>query len=191
MALYVHNESSKMARGDSGWNHSVQAASGLAQMIGTFMYAAKRKKSTRMFSKLDALAFALVAVVFGPTIWWMADRTPPIELVAYSVFPPQVKPGETVFRVISLNRKRQCEVEPQTILIDGGRVRWVFEDKTISIPGPIGPDQYKRPVVIPLQALPGQAELRTVTEFVCNPIHKIWPIKTENPVLKFEILKHQ
>jgi hypothetical protein len=191
MVIHVHDEGSEMASGNSGGNHSLQAVAGLAQMIGTALYAARRKKQLNMFSKMDALAFGLVAVVFGPAIWWMADRSPPIELVEYSVFPPKVKPGETVYRVIKLNRLRRCEVEPQTILIDGGRVRWVFEDRTISIPGPLGPDEYKRPVVVPLQALPGPSELRTTTEFVCNPIHRIWPIKTENPVLKFEIMKHQ
>lgn len=141
------------------------------------------------FTKLDILALAVVAVVFAPLVWWAADRTPPIILTTYDVEPDNVPPGGTIYRVIGLTRLRQCEVTPQTILVDGGRVRWYFDDRPVSIPGPVGTDHYKRPIVIPMQALPGKAVLRTTTEFVCNPVHLVWPIKTTNPPLEFTITR--
>lgn len=142
------------------------------------------------WSKMDMLAFAVAALVFGPLVMWVADRTPPIELQVWQAMPPKVKPGETVYRVIKVNRLRICETDPDTLIIDGAKVRWNFDEPSISAPGRIGIDEYRRPVVIPLQANPGPAEMRTTSSFVCNPIHRIWPIKVVFEPLRFTILPH-
>lgn len=140
------------------------------------------------WSKLDILAFAVVAVVFAPVIWWISDRTPPIELLEWKSFPSEVKPGQTIYRVIKVNRLRICETDPDTLIIDGAKVRWNFEEPKIAAPGKIGIDEYRRPVVIPLQASPGPAEMRVSSTWICNPIHRIWPIKQLHEPLRFTIM---
>lgn len=155
-------------------------------MIGTAMFASF--SDFMKWSKIDMLAFAVVAVIFAPLIWWTADRTPPIEIKLWQAFPSEVKPGETVYRVIRVNRLRICETDPDTLIIDGAKVRWNFEEPKITAPGQVGIDEYRRPVAIPLQASPGPAEMRTSTTFICNPIHRIWPIRLVHDPLKFTIL---
>ena len=140
------------------------------------------------WSKLDALAFAVVAIVFAPLVWWVADRSPPIELTGWAALPPEVKPGDTIYRVIRVNRLRVCETDPDTLVIDGAKVRWHFEEPKIVAPGKIGADEYRRPVVIPMQASPGSAEMRVSSTFVCNPVHRIWPIRMVHEPLKFKIV---
>lgn len=157
-------------------------------MIGTMMFAVF--SDFLKWSKLDALAFAVVAVIFAPVIWWVADRTPPIELLEWRAFPSEVKPGDTIYRVIKVRRLRICETDPDTLIIDGAKVRWNFEEPKIIAPGNVGMDEYRRPVAIPLQASPGPAEMRTSSTFVCNPIHRIWPIKMVHAPLKFTIVPH-
>jgi hypothetical protein len=155
-------------------------------MIGTAMFSGV--PDVLKWSKLDALAFAVVAVIFAPVIWWTADRTPPIELLEWKAFPSEVKAGETVFRVIKVNRFRICETDPDTLIIDGAKVRWNFEEPAIAAPGRVGIDEYRRPVVIPLQATPGPAEMRVSSTWICNPIHRIWPIRQVHEPLRFTIL---
>jgi len=136
---------------------------------------------------LDVLALAVVLVVFAPLIWWITDRTPPVRFIEYGIFPPTVRAGETVYRIIKLERLRLCETDPDTVIIDGAKVRWNYEEPPLIAPGSIGVDEYKRPVVIPLQASPGPAEMRTSASYICNPIHRIWPIKIIAEPLRFNI----
>ena len=154
-------------------------------MKGTAIYSAK--KTAWAFSKMDVLAFTVVAVVFAPLIWWIADRTPPVRFIEYGIFPSTVKPGETIYRIIKVERLRLCETDPDTVIIDGAKVRWNFEEPSLISPGNLGIDEYKRPVAIPLQASPGPAEMRTSATYICNPIHQIWPIKIIGKPLRFNI----
>ena len=138
-------------------------------------------------TKMDGLAFTVVAFIFAPLIWWAADRTPPIDVIRYGLIPKKVAPGATIYRDIEIIRLRHCETDPDTIMIDGARVRWNFEEPAITSPGQLGHDHYRRPVVIPLQASPGQAQMRTTVTYICNPLHRIWPIKLIQKPLEFEI----
>lgn len=151
-------------------------------------YSALRVKN--VVNRTDALAIAVALFIVAPIAWWIADRTPPVDMLEYSVFPAEVQAGQTVYRVLKVERHRLCEVDPDTIIIDGAKVRWQFEEPPILAPGMIGIDEYKRPVVIPLQAAAGQAEMRTSATYVCNPIHRIWPIKVIGKPLKFNIIAH-
>jgi len=174
-----------MASGDRSGNRGIQAIAGTLKMRGTAMYSAKKKVWS--FSKMDLLAFAVVAVVFAPLIWWITDRTPPVRFIEYGIFPPTVRPGETIYRVIKVERFRICETDPDTVIVDGARVRWNYEEPPLISPGPLGFDEYRRPVVIPLQASPGVAEMRTSATYVCNPVHRIWPIRVIGEPLRFNI----
>ena len=145
-------------------------------------------KKVMRFHAMDALAFAITAVIFAPLIWWIADRSPPVIFEGYDLFPPKVRPGETIYRVVKVNRLRHCITDPDTVMIDGAKVRWQFDEPPLLSPGPLGHDSYKRPMVIPMQANPGTAEIRVSATYVCNPIHKIWPIKVIAEPLTFEIV---
>tara|TARA_R110000868_G_scaffold30181_3_gene111965 strand:+ start:1151 stop:1609 length:459 start_codon:yes stop_codon:yes gene_type:complete len=145
-------------------------------------------KRAFQFHPTDILAFIIAAIIFGPLIWWVTDRTPPVILEGYELSPSSVAPGETIYRVIKVNRLRLCETDPDTVLIDGAKVRWHFEEPPILSPGPLGRDSYKRPVVIPLQANPGPAEIRTSANYTCNALHKYWPIKIVGKPLEFQII---
>jgi len=154
-------------------------------MTGTKMIATARKAFHLSF--LDVLALAVVLVVFAPLIWWVTDRSPPVNIMGYGIFPPTVKAGETVFRVIKVERFRICETDPDTVIVDGAKVRWNYEEPALIAPGRLGIDEYKRPVVIPMQAAPGPAEMRTSATYICNPVHRIWPIRVIGEPLRFNI----
>ena len=117
-----------------------------------------------------------------------ATISEPEQSAAVTVKEYEVKPGDTIYRVIRVNRLRVCETDPDTLVIDGAKVRWHFEEPKIVAPGKIGADEYRRPVVIPMQASPGSAEMRVSSTFVCNPVHRIWPIRMVHEPLKFKIV---
>ena len=187
MAFPVHNEGRKMVGRDSCWNNSVQATTGAAKVMGTIMFATIRKAFRMSF--LDVLALSVVLVILSPVIWWTVDRTPPVKFIEYGIFPPTVKAGGTIYRVIKVERLRLCETDPDTVIIDGARVKWVYEEAPLLVAGHLGFDEYKRPVVVPLQASPGPSEMRTSATYICNPIHRIWPIKVVGEPLRFTIVE--
>ena len=137
------------------------------------------------------LAMIIALVVTSPLVYWTLDWRPPVDVLSYKLSATQVRAGDTLYRDITVFRHRACRTDPTVILIDGGRVRFNFEEPATDAPGPIGiVDTYRQSIVIPLQAAPGKAELRVSIARSCNPIQAIWPRVTVYEPIFFEILPH-
>lgn len=137
-----------------------------------------------MISKV-LLGVALVIVSY-----WTLDRRSPVQVHSTTLSPLAVRPGETMARRISVTRFRVCPTKVEPIIIDGARGRWVLEEPETESPGHIGSvDTYTVAMIIPVNASPGNAELRLTITRKCNPIQAyLWPLVTTRAPIKFTIL---
>lgn len=133
--------------------------------------------------------FLIALMLASPVLYWTFDRRDPVDVLEFRLVPPEIHPGQKVLREITVMRHRSCITEVDLVLIDGARVRWIYDEPTIVSPGPTGViDEYGQPMTIPKDAAPGRAELRTVTRRICNPLQHIWPLVTQSPPIYFTIL---
>ena len=132
----------------------------------------------------------MIAMIFAsPIIYWGTDRAEPVQVRQITLWPPEVRPGDKISRVITVVRRKTCETDVDVVIIDGARVRWIIDEPAIAHPGPVGvEDTYKAPLIIPALATAGPAEMRIIAKRKCNPLHAIWPIITVYEPIKFTIL---
>ena len=132
--------------------------------------------------------FLTALVLASPLIYWGLDRREPVVVRQITLWPSEVRPGDKISRVITVFRRKTCETDVDVVIIDGARVRWVVDEPAVAHPGPVGvEDTYKAPLVIPVLATPGEAEMRIVAKRKCNPLHAFWPIITVYEPIKFTI----
>jgi len=132
-------------------------------------------------------AFVLAVVLTSPLVWWSLDRRPPVEIIGYDLVPAEVKPGQTLYRVITVNRTRVCVTDPDIVIVDAERVRWRIDEPQLVAPGPLGKETYKVPFVIPRGIAIGPAELRVTLTRKCNPMHEFWPLIEVTPTQYFTV----
>lgn len=132
------------------------------------------------------LLIGLVLSVPAALMW--VDRDPPVRRISSSVETPAVRAGgELVVRYV-IDRQRDCETTVERTLIDGDGEMYVLDSARRTSNGPTGMRSYKRVVPIPAGAAPGAARYRVVTAYVCNPMHRLWPIKATAVDIAFTIL---
>lgn len=135
--------------------------------------------------------FALAGV--AQIVVWALDRSPPFRLVstAHAV----AVPGQSVVLQMTVRRNvaRECSVVWSRWVFDGRGVRIDLEGQQQM--GATGIAELEKrnagrltiSVPIPSSAFPGPAELVYDLDYVCNPLHRWWPI---NVVMRvpFEIV---
>ena len=140
-------------------------------------------------SRLNLIAAFAALTATSPLLYWTFDQRDAVTVHEYTITPDRVLAGEAIYRIINVTRHKRCEIDVDVLLIDGARVRWRFDEPPVIAPGPVGVrETYKTPVIVPLQANPGKAELRVALSRVCNPIQRIWPLVYVAPIKYFEIL---
>jgi hypothetical protein len=137
-------------------------------------------------SEWGGLVFALLLT--SPLIYWALDRTEPTFVLGMNVVPPHVEAGTTIYRAVSVDRRRSCATDPDVTIIDSERTIWRIPEPEIASPGPVGREDYKVPVLVPSLAAPGPAEMRVTIRRVCNPVQRFWPLRTDYAPLAFTIL---
>lgn len=138
------------------------------------------------FAGLAALGVAQIAA-------WALDRTPSFQLV--HVFPAIAVPGQSVVLTMEVRRDvaRHCSVSFNRWIYDGKNVRIDLEGRQQMSAAAIENLDARAPrlltvsVPIPTSAFPGEAELVSDLDYVCNPLQVWWPI---NVVMRapFEIV---
>lgn len=120
---------------------------------------------------------------------WIADREPPTRITNAAVETSPVPRGGEYTVVINAFRVKDCASKVERAMFDAQRVRYVYEDLQFdNSPGPIGvPDLYKVRLTVPRSASPGEAKFRSQAVYICNPIHRLWPIKGEVITATFDI----
>ena len=137
------------------------------------------------------VTFFVALIIASPVIYWGLDRASPVVVHNFELFPKEVRPGETIYRQISVTRIRSCTTSVDIIIKDGKRVRWIIDEPEIADPGPIRiRETYTVPVIIPPAAAPGPAEMRFTVTRKCNPLHEFFPLVSRNEPIQFTILHH-
>ncbi len=133
--------------------------------------------------------FSLALLITSPVIVWAFDRQDPVTVHEFGIVPDEVFAGQKVVRRIAVTRKRSCITDVDIVIIDGAKIRWIIDEPEVTSPGPVGVrDEYNAPMIIPPNAAPGVAEMRTIIRRKCNPLHAIWPLVTTYPTLHFKIM---
>jgi hypothetical protein len=130
---------------------------------------------------VGAAVFFVMLIQFG---MWAADRTAPFQLLSYDA--PPTRAGEEVVIKARAHRdlSRKCSAIYSRMFIDSrGNMfdltegtRMVNAD-TITEMNRRSPDGLTIKVQIPANAEPGPAVVMTALEYVCNPLHQIYPIQ--------------
>ena len=133
-----------------------------------------------------------------PIFWlagdWAFDRHPPFAIIG-PVMARNAPPGGTAYFVADVRRDldRDCSVRFSRYLIDGAGVRHDFavDPRVMTADGLRAMDtlmagKLRLAVEIPRGANPGRATYTTELIYVCNPLHKWWPIEVSMP-LRFVI----
>lgn len=133
---------------------------------------------------MTAIGFGATAGVLG---WWIAQRTPPVDLIEWELLTPVVRPGQDLKVRYSVLRRESCETRYQRTYRDGEGARFVLDEHILISTGPMGRDSYVSLVTISHRAVQGDATFRGVIMYNCNPVHSIWPIVQVLPPVKFRI----
>lgn len=132
------------------------------------------------------LAGVAVIGLMGAPIWWASDRDPPVDFTI-SILNPTVAPGDLLHVEYVIDRKRVCEARAVRTIYDGAGVETRFIPDERSAFGNVGPDYRVIELKVPETAAVGIGRYRLASTFVCNPLHKIWPITVVYPDVTFSI----
>lgn len=148
---------------------------------------------TNYLVRLQFVAWIAMAMWFAVLIVWALDRTPPPAATAYTTVPAKV--GEAVLIEAKLDRQlsRGCSRMYSQYVVDSNGTRidiqplstismalmYVLEKET--------PGVARVAFTIPKGTAPGPAMLLADYQYVCNPVHQLFPIRTL-AVFKFKVL---
>lgn len=134
------------------------------------------------------VTFAAAGLISGTLGFYVIDRDPPTVLLRTEVMFKPVRPGDDLRIKYHVTRFRSCEALIDRTLFDADSVRVVLDDLAFSgAPGPLGESSYVAVIPLPRNFAQGQGQYRVVTRYVCNPLHRLWPIIVENPPVWFEV----
>ena len=130
-----------------------------------------------------------------PIVWqgglWLTDRSPPFAITG-AVVTVNARPGDMAFFTALVRRDldRDCSVLFTRHLIDGKGMRFDLskEPGVLTAEGLQAMDAamggYLRlAVAVPESAAPGPAIFATNFSYMCNPIHRAWPIEVSMSML--------
>lgn len=130
---------------------------------------------------------SLIAFWSGLVGFWVQDRAVPVKGKAVDIVGP-VYPGGRLLVRWNVHRDRACAATRQELIVDVQGVRWLIAAQTYSGPaGPLGDDSFITQTPLPADIPTGAATMRVTLSFVCNPIHRLWPIVSTAPDLPFRI----
>lgn len=136
--------------------------------------------------KLAWLASTVLAICSAIAIVWAFDRSLPTEYVG--VKRSRMVGPDTVLLVQEVKRHRACDTAVTLRYIEspiGGRLyiqNVEFSAADMQRLEEEQPGEVRLLLNIPPVRVPGIWRYHVVLEFACNPIHKIWPIRTSYDV---------
>src|ERR1035437_1261337 len=135
--------------------------------------------------------FVVICAAAGLLGVWASERTPPYILQNGVVTPDLVIHGERIqIESDIIVYRTGCTGVFQRTVTDAGGYSWAFPPVPTQF-NELQPGKYRMatPIkyVLPMGAASGEACSATETTFYCNPLHKIWPIKTHTACVKFTV----
>lgn len=137
----------------------------------------------RAATALLFLGVALLLWAMGQALYWGLDRSPPFELLHYRVTP--ARPGEAIVVRASVQRDltRHCSVMYSRHFFDAGGIRYDLTLGDMLMNAPALDDLNRRmpnemifSIATPPSATPGKGAIVTALDYVCNPLHRLYPI---------------
>ncbi|MGX1096496.1 hypothetical protein [Amorphus sp. MBR-141] len=119
--------------------------------------------------------------------FWIADREPPVRFYSGAPGRAIIGGGATLEIAYDVRVERLCASTMVSVLTDSSGARFPLQQ--LSTPPPSHPSDatviYK--VLVPRRMAKGPAEHHGIAEFVCNPIHRIWPLTVKLPEIDFAV----
>lgn len=152
------------------------------------------QKLNRAATVVVLLGVVLLLLALGQVTVWALDRRAPFEMVSYE--PRPTRAGEAaIFRaVVKRDVSRSCSSSYSRLFYDSTGSRFdvttgeqIMSADALSDLARRSPAAMVLSVVIPPAAAPGPGALVTVVNYVCNPLHQIFPV-TVLLVMDVEVL---
>lgn len=133
----------------------------------------------RLYEIVRCTTFWICVVIAAD---WAADRQPPLQVLALR--PIRAAPGATAQFELMVARdlRRGCAVRFHRYLYDGEGFRFdlggpaAMNAQALAALEREHPGQLLLSVPVPQRATPGAARFVTSLDYVCNPLHHLWPI---------------
>jgi hypothetical protein len=139
--------------------------------------------ATDMLYRLRWFATSMLVLCLGQVLVWAFDREPPLRLVGYAVERP-VHPGGPLRITLAVERdmRQACDVQITRYIIDGRGFRFYLpqiglDAHAISELHATTRDENRILLQMPDDAAPGEARYGNALSYVCNPVHKLWPVR--------------
>lgn len=132
---------------------------------------------------LLTLGALLLFFVGGQVLLWGLDRRVPFEMVGYTVNPALA--GDTVIVRAQVRRDlaRRCSVTYSRVFFDSAGSRFdlttgaqMMNADALDDLNRRTPDSLVISVTVPPKAAPGKGALVTALDYVCNPVHQMYPV---------------
>lgn len=126
----------------------------------------------------------VVGIILGVFILYLSDRSPPVVIHGYSLGKVAYIVGEPLTIDWNLERdvSRQCDLTLYAEIIDSDKNRYTYDKQTVpahllSLRDDMSPSVSKVVRTIPDNMSQGIAHYNVLLEYVCNPTHRLWPIR--------------
>lgn len=131
-----------------------------------------------------------IACLFGWLAFMLADNQPPYSYIVEKSFvrPNPAHSGRQVTIHWEFKINRLCPGAIVRTIVDARTKAKVSYDPTPAL-GTVamGDTSLERTFFLPEEMLPGPKLYRANAEYICNPLHRIWPLKVQTPDLAFEV----
>lgn len=140
--------------------------------------------------KLFWLGGVSLAVVACAIAYMLSDNQPPYSYIIEKsyVIPNPSQAGHQVTVHWELKVNRLCAGVIVRTIVDAKTGAKVSYDPTPSLSTMRMQDtSLERTFFLPEGAQPGPKLYRANAEYICNPLHRIWPLKVQTPDIHFEV----
>ena len=134
-------------------------------------------KRLGIWDEIATILLSLVLLAFP--VYWLLDYEKPFEFTRL-VQSGEALPGGQLQVLTEGTRVRDCPVNVQIILHDGGNRRYLARSVTYESPGDLGKTSYMVAIDIPQWFKPGMGLYTVVLAYRCNP----WQILIDPKVIQ-------
>ena len=131
-----------------------------------------------------------LTILLGAVGFMLADNQQPYIYLAEKSYvrPDPAAPGHQILVHWEFKVNRVCPGLIVRTLVDARTGAKISYDPILAL-GTIkmGDTSLERTFLLPEGMLPGHKIYRANAEYVCNPLHRIWPLKVQTPDIHFEV----
>lgn len=158
------------------------------------------KSSQKRFQWVGAVLTLLIIAPIALCVYWLIDRTPPLKAVTGQFMAwdkENPRSGHIVWRGIPV--REDCEGTIYRYIVNGEIVtlmprKWEYRGPVLNDQVSIDkrdidkqdPITWDAPFEVPPH-ITHDAAYRNRMEFICNPLHKLWPIPISPPDVPFKL----